>query len=137
MKWISFIILLFGFFFQSQAQFGISYHQSNIPSGGINLELNDRFIPELRFGTDAYFEDVSIEALFNIIFKSDEIIDVYTGIGGRVNQFPGLVVPIGINIYPFEDKKFGFHMELAGITDGESTILRGSLGIRYRFIKKE
>jgi len=44
------------------------------------------------------------------------------------------VIPVGLNIYPFENKSFGFQMEIAGLI-GEVDILRGSTGIRYRFNK--
>jgi hypothetical protein len=45
------------------------------------------------------------------------------------------VVPIGVNIYPFSNKNFGFHIELAPII-GWDDVLRGSWGIRYRFPRK-
>jgi hypothetical protein len=61
--------------------------------------------------------------------------DFYAGIGARVNGFSGIVVPLGLNVYPLSTKQFGFHIELTPII-GEESLLRGSWGIRYRFYKK-
>ena len=103
-----------------------------MPFVGISYEINNRFIPELRIGTDNYFEDTSLELAVNYIFQRTETVDVYVGLGGRVGFFEGLVVPVGLNIYPFESKNFGFQIELAPIIT-EVSLLRGSGGIRYRF----
>lgn len=51
-------------------------------------------------------------------------------------EVDGIVIPVGLNIYPLPFKNFGFHMELAAIA-GDGGILRGSWGIRYRFLRKE
>ncbi|WP_439882763.1 hypothetical protein ACSX1A_06240 [Pontibacter sp. MBLB2868] len=118
----------------SFAQFGVSFNQSNLPFAGLNYEINNRFLPELRIGTDNYFDDTSLELTLNYIFIRSETVNVYAGVGGRVQILEGVVVPVGLNIYPFEEKKFGFQIELAGILR-ESSLLRGSWGIRYRFAK--
>ncbi|HCZ34931.1 MAG TPA: hypothetical protein DHV26_03290 [Cytophagales bacterium] len=116
------------------AQFGIGIHQSNLPFVGFSYELEDRFRPEFRISTDNYFEALSAEAIltYDIVNKSD--FEFYAGLGYRGDDFRGLTVPIGINVYPFEVKKFGFHLELTPIL-GEESLLRGSWGIRYRFMK--
>ncbi len=49
--------------------------------------------------------------------------------------YTGVVIPVGLNIYPFTNKKFGFHIEAAPVI-GEDFILRDSWGIRYRFRKE-
>ena len=131
---LKFIVILSLFFFShnSFAQLGVSFHQSNLPFVGISYEINNRFIPELRIGIDNYVEDMSLEFAVNYIFKRNELVNVYAGVGGRIGIFEGLVVPVGLNIYPFEKKNFGFQIELAPILS-EVSILRGSGGIRYRF----
>lgn len=97
-----------------------------------SYELEDRFRPEFRISADNYFEALSAEAIltYDIVNKSD--FEFYAGLGYRGYDFRGLTVPIGINVYPFEVKKFGFHIELTPIL-GEESLLRGSWGIRYRF----
>lgn len=131
---LKFIVGLSIFFISnnSLAQIGVSFHQSNLPFVGLSYEINNKFLPELRIGTDNYLEDTSLELVMNYIFRRNETVNLYAGLGGRVGVLEGLVVPVGLNIYPFENRNFGFHMEVAPILR-ESGILRGSWGIRYRF----
>lgn len=127
------VVLSFLFFSNNSfAQVGVSFNQSNMPFVGLSYEINNRFLPELRIGTDNYINDTSLELVVNYIFKKNETVNVYAGLGGRVGFFEGLVVPVGLNIYPFESKNFGFQIELAPIIT-EVSLLRGSGGIRYRF----
>lgn len=119
----------------SFAQFAIGFHQSNLPFVGLSYEFDNKIRPEIRLGTDNYFDAMSIEGVLTYDFLRKEDYAIYGGLGVRVNGFIGLVIPIGINIYPFTTKQFGFLMELAPII-GEDAILRGSWGIRYKFRKK-
>jgi hypothetical protein len=136
MKKTIFTSILCSIFQISHGQFGASLHQSNIPFIGLNYQINERLLPEFRIGTDNYFEDTSLELVFTYIFKNDEMVNAYIGVGGRIEIFQGVVVPLGMNIYPFEKKNFGFHMEVAGLIADEGNVLRGSWGIRYRFTKE-
>jgi hypothetical protein len=121
----------------ASAQFGISFHQSNLPFVGFQFEIKERLRPELRIGTDEYFENLSVEVVVNydIVNKADY--EIYGGAGVRGNMFEGLVIPIGVNIYPLAEKNFGFHIELAPIISEDDAILRASWGIRYKFRKSE
>jgi hypothetical protein len=118
------------------AQFGVNFHQTNIPFVGINYEVKDRIRPEFRLGVDAYLEDLSVEFITTYDILNKEDYELYGGLGVRGGDFTGLVLPVGLNVYPFSKKNFGFHIELAPII-GEDDILRGSWGIRYRFRKSE
>lgn len=118
----------------SFAQWTVSYHQSNLPFLGVNKQVGEKWLPEFRVGTDQYFEEISLELDANYILKKTDRFEFYGGLGGRVGDFAGLVIPLGLNIYPFEQKDFGFHIEGAGIV-GELSLFRGSFGIRYRFLK--
>lgn len=127
------------FFFSplaAAAQFGISYHQSSLPFVGISYEIKDRFRPEVRLGTDLYLEDVTLEGVLVFDILNREDYELYGGGGVNVNGFSGLVIPLGVNFYPLTSKKFGCHIELSPIL-GEDDILRGSWGIRYRFLKEK
>lgn len=118
------------------AQTTITFHQSNLPFIGVNYQFGERFIPEFRVGTDSYFENLSAELAANYIFKKTDRFEFYGGAGLRVGSFDGIVVPVGLNIYPFEQKDFGFHIEGAPIIGFEDdSIFRGSFGLRYRFTK--
>ncbi len=131
------LIFLFSLLTASvQAQFGASIHQSNLPFAGISYEIKDRLLPELRVGTDNFFDDTTLEFTVSYIFKRNELVNAYVGLGARSQIFEGAVVPLGLNIYPFERKNFGFQMELAGLFS-ETALLRGSWGIRYRFTEEQ
>ncbi len=119
------------------AQFTVDY---SVPSLiGFNYEFSNGFIPEVRIGTNATIEDINIEALFNYGFIKKPDYTFYAGLGINFmkNQMGGLI-PIGLNIYPFEKKAFGFQIETGPelIFNGEFRII-GRAGIRYRFLKNE
>ena len=48
------ILLLVVFPSLAFGQFGISFHQSNLPFVGINYELKNKLRPEIRLGTDNF-----------------------------------------------------------------------------------
>jgi len=122
--------------FVNHAQFGAAYHQSQLSFAAVNYEFKDRFRPEFRISTNVFDEDISPEFVFlyDILNKPDY--EFYVGIGGRAIVDEGLVIPVGLNIYPLPQKQFGFHLEIAPIIS-DVGILRGSWGIRYRFIKQK
>ncbi len=134
MKKILFIICFGLFSLSVYSQTTVAFHQSNLPFIGVNHQFGEKFIPEFRIGTDQYFGDLSLELDVNYIFKKTDRFEFYGGLGGRIGNFEGMVIPVGLNIYPFEQKDFGFHMEGAAIVGG-SEVARGSFGIRYRFLK--
>lgn len=136
MKKILFFSLFFGLISTASfAQWTVSYHQSNLPFLGVNKQLGEKWLPEFRVGTDNFIDNVSLELVINHIFYKNDRIDFYGGLGGRIQSFEGLVIPVGLNIYPFERKDFGLHIEAAQFI-GEGNIFRGSFGIRYRFLKE-
>ncbi|MHA7130504.1 hypothetical protein [Algoriphagus namhaensis] len=120
--------------FAASAQWTVSYHQSNLPFAAVNYQIGQRFVPEFRVGTDNFFTDLDVELVANVLIVKKESFQFYGGAGPRLGDFSGIVVPFGMNIFPFSEKSFGFHMELAPII-GEVDILRGSFGLRYRFLK--
>jgi len=123
--WIS--ICAYG---SSKAQIGVAFHQSNIPFIGVNYQVSERFLPELRVSTDNFFANTTLELSLNYLIIKKEDYQFYSGIGARSQVFEGVVIPVGVNYYPFENKNFGFHVELAGLF-GESNLMRGSWGIRF------
>lgn len=132
-----YILALFLFPTACLAQLGVSFHQSNLPFAGISYEIKDRIRPELRIGTDNYLEfdrtSFELSVMYDILNKDE--FEFYVGLGIKSEVVEGLVIPVGVNIYPFSNKNFGFHIELAPIF-GSNYVLRGSWGIRYRFPNK-
>ncbi len=120
----------------SFAQWTVTYHQSNLPFIGVNKQIGERWLPEFRVGVDSYIEDLGFELVANYLLKNEEDTQIYVGLGGRARLFPGAVIPLGINYFPFSKKEFGFHLEAAPILAfDDGVIFRGSFGIRYRFLK--
>lgn len=118
--------------FKSLAQVGVDFHQSSLPFIGLTYDIQTIFLAELRLSTDVQFDNVSPELIIAYKIARTDNFNFYTGVGGRANVFTGVVVPLGVAFYPFENKQFGFQMEVAPIL-GENSVLRGSWGIRYRF----
>ncbi|MCM0042662.1 MAG: hypothetical protein NBV61_07835 [Algoriphagus sp.] len=130
-------------------QFGVNYNQSKLPFVGLSFEIKDRFKPEVRFGTDNYFENITIESILSYDIINNDDYEFYGGFGVRILNsntipepleslgfVPDFVIPLGFVFYPLTSKNFGFQMELAPLI-GVSNILRGSLGIRYKFKSKQ
>jgi hypothetical protein len=118
------------------AQMRIPFHQSNLLFAGISYEIKNRLRPELRVGTDNYFDDLSIEGTVTYDPLEREEYEIYAGLGVRTNGFTGLGIPVDLNVYPFPTNKLGFPIELAPIIS-DNGLLRDSWGIRYRFSKKQ
>ena len=130
------IFLLFSLFFPALngfSQIGTYLQYSNLPFWGINYEIKNRFKPELRLGTDVYFEDVSVEviATYDILDKDDY--ELYAGLGGHFVSYTGFVLPVGMYLHPFQEKNFGFVFEVAPIFGEDANLLRGSVGLSYKF----
>ncbi len=118
----------------SFAQFGVAYHQSQIPFISFNYEFKERLRPELRILTDVYWDIEQLEGVINYNLLAKPDYSFYAG-GGLNFYYESLVFPVGFNFYPFERKKLGFHIELTPFVS-DDLILRGSWGIRYRFRKE-
>ena len=139
---LTFLLIFFFFFFltihHSKAQVTLSYHLSDLSFVGVNTMIGKRFMPELRLGVNQDVEDVDVELNVFYLFKRRPSFQWYGGAGIRRSDiFEGLAFPTGLNIYPFERKNFGFQMEVAGLYGSGNARLRGSVGIRYRFDKKD
>lgn len=128
------ILTLSLFSFAGYSQFGVSYHQSNLSFVGFNYQTGERFLSELRLSTNTLLEDLSPELILQYKFIKKENHEFYAGIGGRFQIDEGMVIPVGFHLFPFDNKQFGFHTEVAAIV-GENNIFRGSWGIRYIFKK--
>ena len=121
---------------------GVAYH----PDGsmiGVNAKVGENFLPELRTRTNFPFDWLPVEFVVNYLFVKKDDYQIYSGLGGNYSSYnssASVVLPVGINLYPFENKKFGFHIEISGIIGDSEEIfllrrsyLRGSWGLRYRF----
>lgn len=120
------------------SQITVAYHQSNVSFIEAGYEINNRFMPSARLGTNLEFNDFILEIAGLYQFKDADQYEIYAGAGIRTgygltfNDNVFIVLPVGINFFPFNEKGFGFHIEAAPML-GDPDIFRGSFGIRYRF----
>jgi len=120
-------------------QFGINYHQSDLSFAGVHYTFIPRIAAEFRLNTSVFVEDISPEFLATYRFVDRTSYAAYTGLGGRTNQFYGIVIPLGFQVSPFEElRNFALSSELAllGI-GGEDVVLRGAIGFRYYFVRND
>ena len=126
----------------ARAQFGVSFHQSNLPFIGLQYELLDRrLVPEVRIGVDNRLSGTSLEAVVTYAVHRREDYGVYVGLGARGPEgaFGGLLLPVGLRAYPFARQRVGFQVEAAilrlfggaGFRE-ETEVLRGSAGVHVR-----
>ncbi|RDV15981.1 hypothetical protein DXT99_06295 [Pontibacter diazotrophicus] len=140
-KRIFLLVLLTSLFIAKEgfSQINVSYHQSNLPFLAVGYEFS-KWTPEFRLSTDVFTEDMSAEVVvpYKIIRKEDYYLDA--GLGLRLGEFSGVLLPVGLSVFPFEKKQFGFHTEAALLTNIGSEvdmIFRGSWGITFRFRERQ
>ena len=117
------------------SQISVSYYSSSLSKIGFGYNFSNKLWTELRIYSNTPFYDVSPELVlcYNILNK--EKFNVYAGIGGVVNYFNGVSVPVGVQFTPFDKlDKFSLHIELQPtIIFNTSSILQTSWGVRYKF----
>lgn len=136
-KRICLLVLLTSMFIAREgfSQMNVSYHQSRLSFVAVGYEFS-KWTPELRLSTDVFIDEMSVEVVvpYKVIQREDYYLDA--GLGLRVGDYDGLLLPVGLSVFPFEKKQFGFHTEAAIITvleEGVNSIFRGSIGIQFRF----
>ena len=121
----------------AQTKAGINFHYSQNTRVGIYADIYDRVILEGRIVDYSLFIDTPFEVYGFYKFLRKTNYEVYGGFGYSFSAFPGFhgaIFSIGTNIYPFENKKFGFHVELNPVKgDFAPLIIKGSWGMRYTF----
>lgn len=133
------IVLICGLAISAQAQLGVAFYQSDLQFIGINYEIKNRYRTEISIGVDQSIANVPfmLDLNYDIIEKSHY--EVYAGVGLILfrNETEGhLTIPIGINIFPFDKQRIGFHIEALPVFINENSLLLGSWGIRYQFGKE-
>jgi hypothetical protein len=125
--------------FLSYSQSVLSYHQS--PNGGqaaYAYEVNDKFRPEIRLFANTFIEELFLKVMLNYNFVRKDSYEFYSGLTAytAIAEDMTIMIPFGLNIYPFEQKNFGFQMEFSpSFPFGQpwGPYFTGSWGIRYRF----
>jgi hypothetical protein len=122
----------------SFSQLGVSYYASNFSKAGISYNFGERLWTELRVYTNFDMEDITPELVLNYNFVKKESFDFYVGIGGFVNFFNGVVLPIGFHLRPVKEMpNFALLFEIQpSYDDALDGLFLGNVGFRYTFNKK-
>jgi hypothetical protein len=131
------ISLLILFCNQGFSQLSASFNYSSIPKIGIGYQFSSRIWTELRVISNTRDEDFSPELIIvgNIIKKDRH--NIYLGLGASINDFSGIVLPIGLEFYPIESfDRFSLRIEFEPTYtafDTQELFLMSSFGVKYRF----
>jgi len=117
------------------SQIGVSYYSSSLSKIGLSYNFSNRLWSEVRLYSNTTFYDLTPELVLCYNFVNKERYNIYAGVGGVVNYYNGIIVPIGVQFTPFEKfDKFSLHIELQPTLDfGNTPIVQSSWGIRYKF----
>ena len=119
------------------SQVSVSFYNSSLSKIGVAYNFNGKVWTELRVYSNTTFDNITPElvACYNVINK--EKYNIYAGIGGVVNYYNGIVLPVGVQFSPFEKlSNFSLHIECQPTFDFEDDfILQSSWGLRFRFNK--
>ncbi len=133
---ISFVILLFTLIANKGfSQTSISYYNSSDSKVGLAHNFTDNLWGEARVAVT--FEDFNTD--FVLCYNAFEInnYNLYLGLGAQINDDSGLIIPIGVQVAPFEKfKELSLHVELQPIFTENDNKLQSSIGLRYTFGKK-
>ena len=119
------------------SQISISYYNSSLSKIGLAYNFSEKLWSELRLYSNTSIDDITPELAFCYNFVHKDKHNIYAGLGGNVNFFTGLVLPVGVQFMPFENfEGFSLHIELQPMFDFETDIiLQSSWGLRYKFKK--
>jgi len=117
------------------SQIGVSYYSSSLSKIGLSYNFSNRVWSEVRLYSNTSFDDLTPELVLCYNFVNKEKYNIYAGVGGVLNYYNGIIVPIGVQFTPFEKfDKFSLHIELQPTLDFENTLfVQSSWGIRYKF----
>ena len=120
---ILFVILLFTLIANKGfSQTSISYYNSSDSKIGLAHNFSEKLWGEARVAVT--FED----------FNTDFVLSYNVF---QINDDSGLIIPIGVQVAPFEKfKELSLHVELQPIFTENDSKLQSSIGLRYTFGKK-
>ena len=131
---LAFLLLFVGYGF---SQTNLSFYSSSHPKIGFGYQFSSRFWSEARIYNFYDISDLTPELVFcyNVVQKDRH--NIYIGLGGTVNVYNGLEIPIGTQFYPLKDfKNFSLQIEFLPITTFRDYFhLQSAFGIRYQFGK--
>ena len=134
---ITFVFLLFTLIANKGfSQTSLAYYSSSDSKISLAQNFTEKIWGELR--VDLTFDDLNTDfVLCYNAFKGKEY-NFYLGLGARVRNDSGIIVPIGVQVAPFEKfKELSLHVELQPIFTDKDNKLQSSIGMRYTFGKRK
>jgi hypothetical protein len=118
------------------SQASVSYYNSSKSKIGLAYNFSERVWSEFRIYSETEFGDFIPELIICYNFVNKEKHNIYAGIGGVVDYFTGMVLPIGVQFTPFGKlENFSLHIEFQPTIVTNDLMLHGSWGLRYKFRK--
>lgn len=120
---------------QGFSQVSVAYYQSSSPKLGVAHNFSDRLWAEVRMYGNVFTNNFTPEAAvcYNVIQTENH--SIYAGVGGNVNGYTGLILPLGLQVRPLQDfRNLALQIEVQPMYDFNSYyILQSSVGFRYHF----
>lgn len=82
------------------SQMSVSYYASSLAKAGVGYHFGERLWGELRLYSNTYWDDITPELVVNYNYLNRETYNAYLGLGGVVNFFQGIVMPVGVQFMP-------------------------------------
>ncbi|RZT97515.1 hypothetical protein EV201_2186 [Ancylomarina subtilis] len=117
------------------SQTSLAYYNSSDSKIGLAHNFTPKLWGEARLSLT--FKDLNTE--FVLCYDALKLKDYnfYLGLGAQIRDESGLVIPIGVQVAPFEKfKNLSLQVELLPIFTDYDTMLQSSIGVRYTFGKK-
>lgn len=138
-KLIKISLIIFAFALignKSFSQTSLAYYNSSDSKIGLAHHFTEKIWGEARLSLT--FEDLNTE--FVLCYDALKLKDYnfYVGLGAQIRDESGFVIPIGVQLAPFENfKNLSLHVELLPIFTDYESMLQSSIGIRYTFGKSK
>lgn len=115
------------------AQFGINLPVIGMPAIGLNYEIKDAWRPDIRISSDIDAKTINTFLLLTYDFINYDNHEAYLGMGLRSTNVLGAAILGGVNLYPFNNKRFGFNIDQMIVFGERSVDINSSLGLRFKF----
>jgi hypothetical protein len=117
-KIFSVLVVIFLFNGVARSQVSVSYYSSSLEKIGIGYEFSDKLWGEFRLYGNMMLENFTPEIVLCYDIMNISKSNLYVGIGGNVNFFAGIVLPVGVQFTPLEAfDNFSLHFEFQPMID--------------------
>jgi hypothetical protein len=113
---------------------GFAVYGNTASAIGLEYQINQMFAVGIRMD-QGIVDEQSLTPLVTAVIKETSDASVYLGLGLKgLAPFGDISIPLGVRVFPFNEKKLAFSVELESIV-ADDFFVRPSIGIVYRFRK--